>query len=232
LRLADAVDRPRLILPEPWKSQGSLTASDRQIRAPEEGNCEACPEDPNIDARFLEILPPHAARVIAAKETALYANQPPGGGRDQCAPVGQRKEAPLYCTRLDGFAGKSLSIDRNSPWLIPMVGCRCDRKRGFVDIGFFKRATVYRLQMARGIEAREVEWSCLTGKEWSDTRLLFAMTHDKGKTLLRFTHADWKAQTDYFVNCTTTWGELMYRLKATAEGKSPGPLFSTAGLAY
>jgi hypothetical protein len=43
--------------------------------------------------------------VKAAKETALHADQPPGGGRDQCAPVGQRKEAPLHRTRLDGFAG-------------------------------------------------------------------------------------------------------------------------------
>jgi hypothetical protein len=58
------------------------------------------------------------------------------------------------------------------------------------------------------------------------------MRENNGKTLLRFSHADWKAETDYFVMCTTTWGELMYRLKATAEGKMPGPLFSAAGLAY
>jgi hypothetical protein len=94
-----------LTLPKPWESKGALFGSDRQIGAPEEGNCEACPEDPNIDARFLEILPSHAARVKAAEETALHADQPPGGGRDQCAPVGQRKAAPLYRTRLDGFAG-------------------------------------------------------------------------------------------------------------------------------
>jgi hypothetical protein len=36
----------------------------------------------------------------------------------------------------------------------------------------------------------------------------------------------------YFVACTVTWGELTYRLKATAEGKAPGPLFSAAGMAY
>jgi hypothetical protein len=43
---------------------------------------------------------------------------------------------------------------------------------------------------------------------------------------------DWRAETDYFVACTTTWGELMFRLKATAEGKTPGPLFSATGMAY
>jgi hypothetical protein len=43
--------------------------------------------------------------VKAAKETSLHADQPSTGGRDQCPPVGQRKEAPLHRTRLDGFAG-------------------------------------------------------------------------------------------------------------------------------
>ncbi len=37
---------------------------------------------------------------------------------------------------------------------------------------------------------------------------------------------------DYFVSCNTTWGELMFRLNAAAEGKTPGPLFSAIGLAY
>jgi hypothetical protein len=49
---------------------------------------------------------------------------------------------------------------------------------------------------------------------------------------VRLSHADWQAETDYFTMCTTTWGELMYRLKAAAEGKSPGPLFSATALAY
>ena len=55
---------------------------------------------------------------------------------------------------------------------------------------------------------------------------------DGGNTLLRFTHADWQAETDYFVSCTTVWGELMFRIKAAAEGQTPGPLFVAAGLAY
>lgn len=49
---------------------------------------------------------------------------------------------------------------------------------------------------------------------------------------MRFAHADWKAETDYFASCNTTWGELMYRLKAAAEGKTPRPLFSMVGMAY
>jgi uncharacterized protein YndB with AHSA1/START domain len=103
---------------------------------------------------------------------------------------------------------------------------------GAVDLGFFKRATVYRLQLTRSVAPREAEWRVLTGQEWSGTRILFAMTENKASTVLRFTHADWNAETDYFSMCTATWGELMFRLKAAAEGKAPGPLFSADGLAY
>jgi hypothetical protein len=77
-----------------------------------------------------------------------------------------------------------------------------------------------------------VEWRCETGQEWTGTRIRFHLEAGETGTLLRFTHADWKAASDYFISCNTAWGELMYRLKAVAQDKTPGPLFSTAGLAY
>jgi hypothetical protein len=49
---------------------------------------------------------------------------------------------------------------------------------------------------------------------------------------LHFTHGGWRSESAYFISCNTTWGELMYRLKAVAEGKSPGPLFRAADIAY
>lgn len=103
---------------------------------------------------------------------------------------------------------------------------------GMVVLGFFKRATVYDLKLTKDAEPLEVEWSCLSGQEWKGTRICFSMTSTGGKTIVKFAHADWNGETDYFVSCTTTWGELMFRLKAVAEGKSPGPLFSSDGLAY
>jgi hypothetical protein len=61
---------------------------------------------------------------------------------------------------------------------------------------------------------------------------VFELEPRNGKTLVRFTHAGWAAATEYFVSCNTTWGALMYRLKAAAEGKAPGPLFLANSLAY
>ncbi|HEV2521379.1 MAG TPA: hypothetical protein VGT24_03275 [Candidatus Acidoferrales bacterium] len=107
-----------------------------------------------------------------------------------------------------------------------------DQATGNVELGFFNRATVYGLRSIQIAAPRQAHWLCQTGKEWSGTRLLFDLAEQKGQTLLRFTHADWQAETDYLVSCNTTWGELMFRLKATAEGKTPGPLFSATGLSY
>ena len=103
---------------------------------------------------------------------------------------------------------------------------------GTVDLGFFNRQTVYRLRPQVDRPTSHFEWSCGTGKEWAGTRLIFKLQPAGNGTLVRFTHAGWESATDYFVSCTTTWGELMFRLKAAAEDKPRGPLFLPASLAY
>jgi len=110
---------------------------------------------------------------------------------------------------------------------------------GAVHLGFFNRATVYRLSEALDVEYREAElmypvtaWRCETGAEWSNTVLVFTPYLKDRKTFLHFTHTNWHEATEYFHLCNTTWGALMYRLKAAAEGKGAGPMFRTNGLAY
>jgi uncharacterized protein YndB with AHSA1/START domain len=103
---------------------------------------------------------------------------------------------------------------------------------GSVELGFFKRNTQYRLKPVRLAAPSQAEWLCETGKEWSGTHLIFKLEPGGANTLLRFTHADWAADTDYFVSCTTTWGGLLFRIKAVAEGQKPGPLFLAEGMAY
>jgi uncharacterized protein YndB with AHSA1/START domain len=104
--------------------------------------------------------------------------------------------------------------------------------KGTIELGFFNRATIYTLQAARIAAPNDAEWLCTTGKEWAGTRIIFKLESAGGKTVLRFTHADWKAETDYFISCNTVWGGLMFRIRAAAEGKSQGPLFQVNRLAY
>ena len=101
-----------------------------------------------------------------------------------------------------------------------------------VELGFFNRTTIYRLRLQADQPPVHADWFCESGKEWSGTHIVFNLESRGASTFLRFAHAGWQSETEYFVNCNTTWGELMFRLKAAAEGKSRGPLFLAAELAY
>ena len=105
-----------------------------------------------------------------------------------------------------------------------------DNSTKIVDLSFYKGATIYRLAPVRDTPPAEVAWLCETGEEWKGTKLQFQWTFDQTNTQLRFTHAGWQSETDYFIRCNTTWGALMFRLKEAAEGKGLGPLFRTYGL--
>jgi hypothetical protein len=65
-----------------------------------------------------------------------------------------------------------------------------EKAAGNVELGFFKRATVYGLKPIQLVPPRHAHRLCHTGKEWSGTRLLFDLAPDGKDTLLRFTHAD------------------------------------------
>lgn len=102
---------------------------------------------------------------------------------------------------------------------------------GGVSLGFFNRDTVYRLRtLARG--AGRIEWRCETGNEWQGTDLRFAIEPQGSGVRLDFRHANWRESTPFFVSCNTTWGGLMFRIKAAAEGHPQGPLFQKNALAY
>jgi len=106
-----------------------------------------------------------------------------------------------------------------------------DEDTEIVELAFFNRNTIYRLKPVKNSTPWSAEWFCESGEEWAGTTLLFAMTEAGGKTQLNFTHSGWKAETPYFVSCTKTWGDLLQRIKAAAEGQNPGPFFTKDGTA-
>ncbi|HYM02909.1 MAG TPA: SRPBCC domain-containing protein [Stellaceae bacterium] len=95
---------------------------------------------------------------------------------------------------------------------------------GKAEFGFDKRQAVYRMKIEKLAPGREVAWSCHGGPpEWIGTTLTWTLARDGDGTVLRFTHGGWKSVTDFCAMCNSTWGELMYRLKAFVEGSNPGP---------
>jgi len=45
---------------------------------------------------------------------------------------------------------------------------------------------------------------------------VFQLEAAKSGTLVRFTHAHGRSESDYVISCKSAWGELMFRLKAAA----------------
>ena len=65
---------------------------------------------------------------------------------------------------------------------------------------------------------KRVEWECLVGdKEWIGTKLIFELEEKDNETILRFTHSNWKAETDFFASCNFEWGYYMRSLKSYCE---------------
>ncbi|MHC4459406.1 MAG: SRPBCC family protein [Planctomycetota bacterium] len=99
--------------------------------------------------------------------------------------------------------------------------------------GFFNRTTVLRMRIDELAPPKRVKWTCEGDvDEWVGTELQFDLEpQEEGGTIINFRHGGWQTTEGIFAECNTTWGHLMFRLKAYAEGKNPGPLFVVDGWA-
>ncbi len=95
---------------------------------------------------------------------------------------------------------------------------------GSAEFGFDKRSMVFRMRIEELVPPKRVVWSCSGDhEEWKGTKLTWEIAQKDRRSVLRFRHANWRESSSFFAICNSTWGELMYRLKAYAEGKNPGP---------
>ncbi len=99
-----------------------------------------------------------------------------------------------------------------------------DKVGGKAEFGFDQRATVFRMKIVKLNPGKEVIWSCQgDNREWAGTRLIWKISGEGSVTVVRFTHRGWKAVTELYAICNSSWGELMHRLRDYVEGKNPGP---------
>ena len=65
---------------------------------------------------------------------------------------------------------------------------------------------------------KRVVWKCeQADPEWVDTILVFDLEENGNKTILRFSHKNWKEATDFYANCNYNWGLYMTSLKKYCE---------------
>ena len=64
----------------------------------------------------------------------------------------------------------------------------------------------------------QVKWTCLeSAPEWVGTTLTFDLRPADTGTSLRFAHAGWAEQSDFFGHCSLKWGVFMLSLKSALE---------------
>ena len=67
-------------------------------------------------------------------------------------------------------------------------------------------------------EDKRIEWECLEGdEEWVGTTFIFSLEPIDGQTIVRFSHGNWRAMTDFFATCNYHWGFYMRSLKSYCE---------------
>jgi uncharacterized protein YndB with AHSA1/START domain len=98
------------------------------------------------------------------------------------------------------------------------------KQGGKAEFGFDKRGVVFRMRIETLEPGKKVVWTCHGDHpEWDGTTLTWTIAPEDGVSALRFTHSGWKSMSDYYAMCNSTWGELMYRLKAYVESGRPNP---------
>ncbi|MBZ5578321.1 MAG: SRPBCC domain-containing protein [Acidobacteriia bacterium] len=99
-----------------------------------------------------------------------------------------------------------------------------ERVGGRARFGFNQSATVFHMRIEELTPFARVIWSCQGDPdEWKDTTLTWQIAPVEGGSILQFRHGGWRAETRLLAICNSSWGELMHRIKAYAEGKNPGP---------
>jgi len=94
------------------------------------------------------------------------------------------------------------------------------------DINIFDFGDRYHNEMkiSKLIPNKQVEWECLEGdKEWIGTKLIFEIEEKDKGSVLKFTHGNWREETDFFASCNYHWGYYMRSLKLYCETGKGNP---------
>ena len=88
-----------------------------------------------------------------------------------------------------------------------------DEKVGGVAEFIFGERYHNKMQITELEQNKRVEWKCFQGdKEWIATTVEFDIEAKDKDTVLRFTHGNWREETDFFASCNFNWGYYMRSL--------------------
>ena len=98
------------------------------------------------------------------------------------------------------------------------TAAKTDEHIGGIAEFIFGERYYNKMKITNLLNNKKVEWKCLEGdKEWIGTTFLFDLEEKDGGTILRFSHNNWKEETDFFASCNYNWGYYMKSLKQLCE---------------
>jgi uncharacterized protein YndB with AHSA1/START domain len=99
-----------------------------------------------------------------------------------------------------------------------------ERVGGEAVFGFEQHNYIFRMTIEQLDPGRTVVWRCHgEHPEWDGTTLAWSVAREDGASMLRFSHSDWREMSEFCAMCNSTWGELLYRLKAYVESGRANP---------
>ena len=100
-----------------------------------------------------------------------------------------------------------------------------DAVGGKAEFAFDKGAAIFRMTIEKLDPGRCVILKCHGEQpEWNGTTLRWDIAkNENGGATLRFAHSGWREVTDFCAGCNAMWGNLMFRLKDSLEGRDRGP---------
>ena len=87
-----------------------------------------------------------------------------------------------------------------------------DKKGGVLQFRFGGQGPDFKVIELK--PSSSVIWECVGGiPEWIGTQLIFQLDQSEGKTRVRFQHANWKEDSDFFASCAFSWGRYLESLR-------------------
>ena len=129
-----------------------------------------------------------------------------------------RHQIPIDAAADKVYAALATQAGLRSWWT---ADTKADEKvGGKAEFGFDKRGIVFRMKIEKLEPGKSVVWSCHGDQpEWNGTKLTWTLDKDGKGTTVRFNHSGWKAVTEMFAICNSSWGELCVSLKELCRRK-------------
>jgi len=90
--------------------------------------------------------------------------------------------------------------------------------KGFTIDFIFGEAYHNKMLITNLVADKIVAWECTLGDpEWIGTKFKFSIEPREENTVLRFTHSDWREETNFFASCNYHWGYYLRSLKLYCE---------------